>query len=48
MGNPCVNVPGLAGSKGLPVGVQVIAPFGRDARALLAARFVEDAIAAHG
>jgi Asp-tRNA(Asn)/Glu-tRNA(Gln) amidotransferase A subunit family amidase len=48
MGNPCVNVPGLAGAKGLPVGVQIIAPFGRDARALLAARFVEEAIAAHG
>jgi Asp-tRNA(Asn)/Glu-tRNA(Gln) amidotransferase A subunit family amidase len=48
MGNPCVNVPGLAGPKGLPVGVQVIAPFGRDARALLAAKFVEGAIATHG
>jgi Asp-tRNA(Asn)/Glu-tRNA(Gln) amidotransferase A subunit family amidase len=48
MGNPCVNVAGLANSAGLPVGVQVIAPFGRDARALLAARFVENAIAARG
>jgi Asp-tRNA(Asn)/Glu-tRNA(Gln) amidotransferase A subunit family amidase len=48
MGNPCLNVPGLAGATGLPVGVQVIAPFGRDARALLAARFVEEAIATHG
>jgi Asp-tRNA(Asn)/Glu-tRNA(Gln) amidotransferase A subunit family amidase len=45
MGNPCVNVPGLANGAGLPVGVQVIAPFGRDARALVAARFIEDAIA---
>jgi Asp-tRNA(Asn)/Glu-tRNA(Gln) amidotransferase A subunit family amidase len=46
MGNPCVNVAGLANGAGLPVGVQVIAPFGRDARALLAARFLEEAIAA--
>jgi Asp-tRNA(Asn)/Glu-tRNA(Gln) amidotransferase A subunit family amidase len=45
MGNPCVNVPGIASGSGLPVGVQVIAPFGRDARALLAARFVEEALA---
>jgi Asp-tRNA(Asn)/Glu-tRNA(Gln) amidotransferase A subunit family amidase len=28
----------------LPVGVQVIAPFGADARALEAARFVENAL----
>jgi Asp-tRNA(Asn)/Glu-tRNA(Gln) amidotransferase A subunit family amidase len=48
MGNPCVTVPGLTGANGLPVGVQVIAPFGRDTRALLAAHFVEAAIAGHG
>jgi Asp-tRNA(Asn)/Glu-tRNA(Gln) amidotransferase A subunit family amidase len=46
MGNPCVNVPGLMNEDALPVGVQVIAPFGRDVRALVAARFVEAAIAA--
>jgi Asp-tRNA(Asn)/Glu-tRNA(Gln) amidotransferase A subunit family amidase len=40
-----VNVPGLRAGKDLPVGVQVIAPFGCDARALMAARFVEAAIA---
>jgi Asp-tRNA(Asn)/Glu-tRNA(Gln) amidotransferase A subunit family amidase len=45
LGNPCVNVPGIASGSSLPVGVQVIAPFGRDARALLAARFVEEALA---
>ena len=45
MGNPCVTVPGLTGGSGLPVGVQVIAPFGRDGDALLAARFVEKALA---
>jgi Asp-tRNA(Asn)/Glu-tRNA(Gln) amidotransferase A subunit family amidase len=48
MGNPCVTVPGLGGGNGLPVGVQVIAPFGRDTRALLAAHFVEAAITRHG
>lgn len=44
MGGPCVNVPGLGASNGLPVGVQVIAPFGRDDRALMAASFVEHAL----
>ena len=44
MGTPCVNVPGLANPHGLPVGVQVIAPFGQDARALAAAAFLEDVI----
>ena len=41
MGTPCVNVPGLENAHGMPVGVQVIAPFGRDAEALAAAAFVE-------
>jgi Asp-tRNA(Asn)/Glu-tRNA(Gln) amidotransferase A subunit family amidase len=44
MGTPCVNVPGLADARGLPLGVQAIAPFGRDAQALTAAAFIEDAI----
>ena len=44
MGTPCVNVPGLENPHGMPVGVQVIAPFGDDAQALAAAVFVEDAI----
>jgi Asp-tRNA(Asn)/Glu-tRNA(Gln) amidotransferase A subunit family amidase len=30
---------------GLPVGAQIVAPFGDDARALAAARFVEAALA---
>jgi Asp-tRNA(Asn)/Glu-tRNA(Gln) amidotransferase A subunit family amidase len=47
MGNPCVNVPGLANDAGLPVGVQVVAPFGRDRHALLASRFIEDALVMH-
>lgn len=47
-GDPCVNVPGLVNGSGLPVGVQVIAPFGRDGRALAAASFLEQAIARAG
>ncbi|THD71672.1 MAG: amidase [Bradyrhizobium sp.] len=45
MGVPCVNVPAYVTADGLPVGVQIIAPFGGDARALEAARFVEAALA---
>ena len=44
MGVPCVNVTALVAEGGLPVGVQVIAPFGDDAGALAAARFVEAAL----
>lgn len=44
LGAPCVNVAGLRGSKGLPVGVQVVGRFGRDKAALNIARFVERAI----
>jgi Asp-tRNA(Asn)/Glu-tRNA(Gln) amidotransferase A subunit family amidase len=45
MGVPCVNVPAMIVEGGLPVGVQVIAGVGDDAKALAAARFVEDALA---
>jgi Asp-tRNA(Asn)/Glu-tRNA(Gln) amidotransferase A subunit family amidase len=48
MGTPCVNVPGLADSNGLPLGVQVIGRFGSDRATLEAARFVESAIARRG
>jgi Asp-tRNA(Asn)/Glu-tRNA(Gln) amidotransferase A subunit family amidase len=44
LGTPCVNVPALVVEGNLPVGVQVIAPYGSDARALAAARFVEQAL----
>lgn len=44
MGNPCVNVPGFRDETGLPVGVQVVAAFGRDEKALWAAKFLEDAM----
>jgi Asp-tRNA(Asn)/Glu-tRNA(Gln) amidotransferase A subunit family amidase len=48
LGTPCVNVPGLADPTGLPLGVQVVARFGRDRFALSAAAFVEHAIAPAG
>ena len=44
MGVPCVNVPAFVAEGGLPVGVQVIAPFGADALALSAASSVEAAL----
>ena len=46
MGTPCVNVPGLADASGMPLGVQIVGRFGRDREALLAARFLEEALAA--
>lgn len=44
LGVPCVNVPGCQDGRGLPVGVQVIAPFGRDDRALAVASRLEAAL----
>jgi Asp-tRNA(Asn)/Glu-tRNA(Gln) amidotransferase A subunit family amidase len=44
MGNPCVNVPGLRDPSDLPVGVQVIAAFGDDEKALSAAEHLARAI----
>ncbi|AWN36196.1 amidase family protein [Methylobacterium radiodurans] len=43
LGVPCVTVP--VPGDGPPLGVQVVAPFGEDARALAAASFVERALA---
>lgn len=48
LGCPCVNVPGLRGDRGGPIGVQVIGRPWDDARCLAAAAFVEQAIATHG
>ncbi len=45
LGTPCVSVPGLRGAGGLPIGIQVVAPFARDGLALDVARFVERALA---
>jgi len=44
LGVPCVNVIADVADGGLPVGVQIIARFGEDAKALAAARFLEDAL----
>jgi Asp-tRNA(Asn)/Glu-tRNA(Gln) amidotransferase A subunit family amidase len=45
LGTPAIAVPGLTGPAGLPVGVQVIAPPGRDAVALGAADVVAETFA---
>jgi Asp-tRNA(Asn)/Glu-tRNA(Gln) amidotransferase A subunit family amidase len=44
MGSACVNVPAHVADGGLPVGVQVIAGYGDDAKALAAAQFIEGAL----
>jgi Asp-tRNA(Asn)/Glu-tRNA(Gln) amidotransferase A subunit family amidase len=46
LGAPCVNVPGLTDSGGLPLGVQIVGRFARDRIALEAALFVEQALRA--
>jgi Asp-tRNA(Asn)/Glu-tRNA(Gln) amidotransferase A subunit family amidase len=46
MGTPCVNVPAYEAG-GLPVGVQVVADYGDDARALSVAQFLETALKLH-
>jgi Asp-tRNA(Asn)/Glu-tRNA(Gln) amidotransferase A subunit family amidase len=48
LGTPCVNVPGLSDQAGLPLGMQVVARFGRDRFALAAAAFLERAIGGLG
>ncbi len=48
LGVPCVNVPGYRDGAGLPVGIQVIAPFGRDAIALAVAAKLERALSHRG
>jgi Asp-tRNA(Asn)/Glu-tRNA(Gln) amidotransferase A subunit family amidase len=48
LGTPCVNVPGMTGRDGLPLGLQIVARFGRDRFALLAAAFLEQALARCG
>jgi Asp-tRNA(Asn)/Glu-tRNA(Gln) amidotransferase A subunit family amidase len=46
LGPPCINVPGLTDSRGLPLGVQIVGRFARDRVALEAAWFIERALAA--
>ena len=43
-GKPCVNVPGLRNEAGLPLGVQIVARFGRDRHALSVASLLESLI----
>lgn len=45
LGLPAVNVPLPRAAGALPIGVQVVAPFGEDLRALAAAAFLEKALA---
>jgi Asp-tRNA(Asn)/Glu-tRNA(Gln) amidotransferase A subunit family amidase len=44
LGLPCVSVPGLRSPRGLPIGIQVVGPFARDAATLAAAAAVERVI----
>lgn len=44
LGVPCINVPGLVGEHGAPMGLQLIAPQGEDARLLAVAAGLEHAI----
>jgi len=46
LGVPCVNLPGLTGPSGLPVGVQLVGLPGRDAELLGMAAWAEAALAA--
>ena len=45
LGPPCINVPGLTDTSGLPLGVQIVGRFARDRTALEAAWFLERALA---
>jgi len=46
LGVPCISVPGAVGVHGAPMGLQLVAPLGADARLLAAARRLEQALAA--
>jgi Asp-tRNA(Asn)/Glu-tRNA(Gln) amidotransferase A subunit family amidase len=48
LGTPAISVPGLTGRSGLPLGVQVLAPIGRDDVALGAAEVVARWVGAAG
>ena len=45
-GTPAINVPGLQDPAGLPLGVQILAPVGRDTIAVEAAAWLERVLAA--
>lgn len=40
-GNPCLNIPGFTTTEGLPLGVQMVARFGRDKQLLSAGKWAE-------
>jgi len=44
LGPPCINVPGLVDTSGLPLGVQIVGRFARDRIALEAALFLQRAL----
>lgn len=44
-GDPAIAVPGMRDDAGLPLGVQVIGPFGQDHKALAGAHFIEGVVA---
>ncbi len=43
---PCINVPGLTGKTGLPVGVQIVGGFKQDLKALAAASWLQEILKA--
>lgn len=45
-GSPCLNITGLTGATGLPLGVQLVGRFGRDRELMQIGRFLERAICA--
>ena len=47
LGVPCISVPGAVGDAGAPIGLQLIAPQGCDARLLAVAQRLEQALGAH-
>jgi len=48
LGPPCINVPGIVDTSGLPLGVQIVGRFARDRVALEAAAFLERALTGQG
>jgi Asp-tRNA(Asn)/Glu-tRNA(Gln) amidotransferase A subunit family amidase len=47
LGGPCISVPGLLGDHGAPMGLQLVAPPGADARLLAVAQRLEQALGLH-